>query len=128
MKNEIIEIKINKANKSITFINNGIAFSQFGIADEILDLITNLQEEINKLTAESTEWESKCYDLQKENEILKEQNVCVGCNNNPDYKSRNEKAREIYKNRNTCKYKKERFMEDKSTSDLMYEALTGGDE
>ncbi len=39
------EIKINKANKSLTFINNGIAFSQFGIADEILDLITNLQQE-----------------------------------------------------------------------------------
>lgn len=98
------EIKINKSSKSITFINNGIAFSQFGIADEILDLITNLQQnyeriynencklreehnitdislldenynlqqEINKLTAESTEWESKCYDLQEENEELKD--------------------------------------------------------
>ncbi|MBO7696536.1 MAG: hypothetical protein J6T10_28245 [Methanobrevibacter sp.] len=30
----------------------------------LLDYITNLQEEINKLTAESTEWESKCYDLE----------------------------------------------------------------
>lgn len=39
------EIKINKSNKSITFINDGIAFSQFGIADEILNLITNLQQE-----------------------------------------------------------------------------------
>lgn len=44
------EIKVNKVNKSITFINNGIAFSQFGIADEILDLITNLQETIDKAT------------------------------------------------------------------------------
>lgn len=43
------EIKINKTNKSITFINNGIAFSQFGIADEILDLITNLQQENQRL-------------------------------------------------------------------------------
>lgn len=43
------EIKVNKANKSITFINNGIAFSQFGVADEILDLITNLQEENKEL-------------------------------------------------------------------------------
>lgn len=43
------EIKVNKANKSITFINNGIAFSQFGVADEILDLITNLQEENERL-------------------------------------------------------------------------------
>ena len=29
-----------------------------------------LQQEVNKLTAESTEWESKCYDLQEENERL----------------------------------------------------------
>ena len=44
------------------------------------------------------------------------------------YKQRIDKAIEIYKNRNTCKYKKERFMEDKSTSDLMYEELLGGDD
>ena len=31
-----------------------------------------LREEINKLTAESTEWESKCYELQQENERLKQ--------------------------------------------------------
>lgn len=37
----------------------------------LLDYITNLQQEINKLTAESTEWESKYYDLQQENEFLK---------------------------------------------------------
>ena len=35
------------------------------------DYITNLQQEIDKLTAESTEWESKYYDLQQENERLK---------------------------------------------------------
>lgn len=49
----------------------------FGGIDEIeckllLDCITNLQQEINKLTAESTEWESKYYDLQQENKELKE--------------------------------------------------------
>ena len=36
----------------------------------IKDYITNLQEEINILTAESTEWESKFYDLQEEYEKL----------------------------------------------------------
>lgn len=46
------EIKINKMAKSITFINNGIAFSQFGIADEILDLITNLQQKEELLRQE----------------------------------------------------------------------------
>ena len=43
------EIKINKLTKSITFINNGIAFSQFGIADEILDLIEHQNKEIERL-------------------------------------------------------------------------------
>lgn len=64
------EIKVNKANKSITFINNGIAFSQFGVADEILDLITNLQEENRQ-----TKILKERYQLEKE-----------------VYKSRNEKA------------------------------------
>lgn len=44
----------------------------FNRDERLLDYITNLQEEINKLTAESTEWESKYYDLQKENKRLKE--------------------------------------------------------
>lgn len=42
------EITIDKYNKSITFINNGIGFSQFEIANEILDLIVNLQEKSKK--------------------------------------------------------------------------------
>lgn len=33
--------------------------------------------------------------LQEENKQLKELNVCVGCNNNPDYKSRNEKYKKV---------------------------------
>ena len=37
----------------------------------LLDCIPNLQEEINKLTAENIEWKSKCYDLQEENKKLK---------------------------------------------------------
>ena len=45
MNDRIKEIKIDKNAKSIFFINNGIGFSQFGIADEILDLIIDLQEE-----------------------------------------------------------------------------------
>lgn len=42
------EIKINKYNKSISFIHNNIAFSQFGVADEILDLITDLQKQLQQ--------------------------------------------------------------------------------
>lgn len=43
------EIIIDKNAKQITFTNNGIAFSQFGIANEILDLIENQEKEIEKL-------------------------------------------------------------------------------
>ena len=34
-------------------------------------------------------------ELEEENKKLKELNVCVGCDNNTDYKSRNEKALEV---------------------------------
>lgn len=53
------------------FLFNNLSFSDRDYkAKQLLDYITNLQEEVNKLTAESTEWESKCYDLQEENERL----------------------------------------------------------
>ena len=37
-------------------------------------------------------YEDRIKELEEENERLKELNVCVGCNNNPDYKSRIDKA------------------------------------
>ena len=43
------EIDINKFNKSITFQNRGIGFTQIGIAGEILDLIDDLQQENKRL-------------------------------------------------------------------------------
>ena len=43
------EIDINKFNKSITFQNRGIGFTQIGIAGEILDLIDDLQQENKQL-------------------------------------------------------------------------------
>jgi SMC interacting uncharacterized protein involved in chromosome segregation len=47
------------------FLFNNLSFSDRDYKAKILlDYITNLQEEINKLTAESTEWESKYYDMQ----------------------------------------------------------------
>ena len=42
-----------------------------------------------------------------------------------DLHHRINKVIEIYENRNTCKYKKQRFMEDKTTADLMYEVIKG---
>jgi len=62
------EIKINKANKSLTFINNGIAFSQFGIADEILDLITNLEKERNMFKGSFEEMSKNYFEEKSKNE------------------------------------------------------------
>lgn len=59
------EIKINKSNKSITFINDGIAFSQFGIADEILNLIANLQQDNTMYAQLKDEYEEEIKDLQQ---------------------------------------------------------------
>ena len=56
------EIKINKHSGSISFTNNGISFSQFGIAKEILSLITNLQqrvEQLEKIIKEAMEYVKK---------------------------------------------------------------------
>ena len=43
------KIDINKFNKSITFQNRGIGFTQIGVAGEILNLIDDLQQENKKL-------------------------------------------------------------------------------
>lgn len=97
------EIKVNKANKSLTFINNGIAFSQFGIADEILDLITNLQHQISLMKEDIREGKEINGELQQENKRLKEdlkgqENLTLSyCKSEQDYKSRCEKAIEMLK-------------------------------
>lgn len=61
------KIKINKHSGSITFTNNGISFSQFGIAKEILDLVDNQQQKIER--------------LEKENKELKQPQVFIDCEN-----------------------------------------------
>lgn len=69
---EILDI-IKKVSKAEVNSYNGFIETPPMKWEIFLDYITNLQEEVNKLTAESTEWESKCYDLQEENERLKEE-------------------------------------------------------
>ena len=74
MKDEIKEI-LELLNLNRVAISNGIC--------RVKDFMS--REQINKLLDYIT-------NLQEENKTLKELNICVGCNNNPDYKSRNEKA------------------------------------
>ena len=66
------KIKINKLDGSITFINNGISFSQFGIAKEILDLITNLQQKVEQLEKELQTTANNCKQLENIRKEIKE--------------------------------------------------------
>ena len=78
MNNELKEMMNNIENMSEEERKKQLEWSdthEFGTAYAyyLLDYITNLQEEINKLIVESTEWESKCYQLQEENSRLKQE-------------------------------------------------------
>ena len=66
------EIIIDKNAKQITFTNNGIGFSQFGIADEVLDLIENQIKEIKRLKRRLEEYQEYVEINHKEIERLKE--------------------------------------------------------
>lgn len=63
----------------------------------VINYITNLQQEINKLTAESTEWESKYYEMQDNfhntNEEIERQSKAQVILDNmlADYKQENER-------------------------------------
>lgn len=59
--------------KDDLYMEGGYKSLHYKQCDMLLNYITVLQQEVNKLTAESTEWESKCYDLQEENKRLKEE-------------------------------------------------------
>jgi cell shape-determining protein MreC len=50
-------------------------------------------------------------ELEEENKTLKELNVCVGCDNNPDYKSRIDKAIEELKTANNVDIDSDRLCE-----------------
>ena len=73
---KIKEIDINKFNKSITFQNRGIGFTQIGIAGEILDLIDDLQQEnqqLKEVIDKAIEYNKKNIHSQTLYKILKEE-------------------------------------------------------
>jgi chromosome segregation ATPase len=51
-----------------------------------------LEKDYGTCELESSKLRDKIKELEEENKTLKELNVCVGCDNNPDYKSRIDKA------------------------------------
>ena len=125
MNNEIKEI-FNKYGKSHYEDDYCLEFETYIVElkelKALYDYITDLQEENAKLKQpqifiDTMDMEER-YGQELYQDYLKEQLE--------DYKQRNEKAIEIYEKRTTCEYKKKRFMEDKNTSDLMYDILKGG--
>ena len=54
----------------------------------LLNRNEELKEENNKLESENVDLHNENVDLKEENRQLKELNVCVGCENNPDYKTK----------------------------------------
>ena len=70
------KIDINKFNKSITFQNRGIGFTQIGVAGEILNLIDDLQQENKQLKERNNkaiEYKKKNIHSQTLYKILKEE-------------------------------------------------------
>ncbi len=121
MNNEIKEILDAWKNKKYILAYTFNYDSAREQNDKLLDYITNLQQEINKLTAESTKWESKYYEMldnfhnaNKEIERLKQPKIFIDTQDMEerygeelykdylekqvkDYKSRIEKAVEYIK-------------------------------
>jgi hypothetical protein len=58
----------------------------------LLELDDKVYKIPNKVMKAFEDMSDYINDLKEENKTLKELNVCVGCDNNPDYKSRIDKA------------------------------------
>jgi hypothetical protein len=60
-----------------------------------------LEKDYGTCELENSKLRDKIKELEKENKTLKELNVCVGCDNNPDYKKRIYKAIEYIELKST---------------------------
>lgn len=128
MKDEIKEIEriLATSGKYITYAERCY----------VLDCITNLQEELEDYKQISIRHYNRPYAnkyLKQKRKELNNKNLIALDSETvyKDYYELKEKidtALEIYEKRNSVKYKKKRFMEDKTTHDLMYEVLKGDDE
>ena len=93
----------------------------------LYDYITNLRDTLKDREEYCYGLETQLTNLQEENKRLKENTYLMIGKTKYIFEllDKINKAKEIYENRNSIKYKKKRFMEDKNTSDLMYEVLKG---
>ena len=105
LKDEIKEILDRLKNNDFERdCNDGSCYKELYLSEieTLLDYIINLKKEVrinNDLIPyfknNEKSLKKQITALQKENEALKELNVCVGCNNNPDYKTRIDKASDM---------------------------------
>jgi hypothetical protein len=77
----------------------------------LLELDNKVYKIPNKVMKAFEDMSDYINDLKEENKTLKELNVCVGCDNNPDYKSRIDKAIEELKTANTVDIDSDRLCE-----------------
>jgi len=68
------EVSIIKSNKSIVITKDDITFTQFGIADEILDLINEQKEEIERLNKDKDDLQNRFNSLMEAHKICDEEN------------------------------------------------------
>ena len=124
MNNEIKEIYLSNLKWTKTHNNTG------GVMGNIVFKDNMSYEEYNKLFKSGYFIicdKDYITNLQEENKTLKELNVCVGCNNNPDYKTRIDKAIEYLKN-NAC-FSDKYFCDDLDTYECkeLFNILQGSD-
>ena len=86
-----IPIEINVVHGGIQSGKNYYEFKK--LKEEYI----TLEEDYGTCELENSKLRDKIKELEEENKTLKELNVCVGCNNNPDYKSRIDKAIKLLK-------------------------------
>lgn len=92
------------------------------IKSNILDMyVTNLEKENEKLNIILQGLANQKYEEKCKNAKI----VHIDYVTKEKLQERINKAIEIYENRNSIKFKKQRFMEDKDTVDLMYDILKG---
>ena len=96
-------------------------------------VIKDLRERNDKLQSQYYMSESRCYYAQHRLDqviklkIAKDKVYSELEDKYITEKAKNQKAIEIYENKMSIEYKQKRFMEGKTTADLMYEALQGDD-
>lgn len=97
------------------------------MSENLKDILDSIKEAINK---NDDSIDSFLIDIECWKELLDyitnlQKRLDFMIDRNDEKQDRIDKALKIYENRNSVRFKKQRFMEDKDTGDLMYDVLKG---